>query len=64
MDHGAFERVVIEDGRQQERRQFRFVLCRLIGLRANAREQRLVAADADQMGDLALRHRELLGMTS
>ena len=60
MDDGALERLVVQDRRHQERRELRLAPRGLLRFGADAREQRIVAADADQMGDLALRHDNLL----
>jgi hypothetical protein len=60
VDDRAFQRLVIEHCAGQERRQHRIVARGLLRFDANAREQRIVAAEADQPGRRLLRHSNLL----
>jgi hypothetical protein len=56
MNHGALERLVIEDRRQQKRREFRLAPRRLIRLLANPRKKRITMPDADDSGERTRSH--------
>ena len=58
VDDRAFQRLVIEHRAGQERRQHRIVARGVLRFDANAREQRIVVAEADHPGRRLLRHSE------
>ena len=56
----AFQRLVVEDRRHQERRELRLAPHRLLRFLADSRKQRIAAGEPDNPGGQTLRHDELL----